>query len=91
MKKIVLTVAAATLALSALTANAARPTGFVLLEKETSAEGDRYSNYLVKCSNGTTAQLTAWNNRKKWCIGEDSSENCNRKQIKAAKQACNAS
>lgn len=91
MNKLMTLAVAATLTVAASTASAARPTGFVLLEKDTNAEGDRYSNYLVKCSNGTDARVTAWNNRKKWCIGEDSTENCNRKQMKAARKACKAS
>lgn len=90
MKKLMTIAAAATLALSATTASAARPTGFVLLEKNTTPEGDRYSNYMVKCSNRTEGRVTAWNNRKKWCVGENSSEDCNRKQMKTARKACNA-
>ena len=55
------------------------------------ADGTPYAKYTVKCSNGKTAALTAWDNRRKWCVGDATSENCEKKQIKAAKAACKAS
>jgi hypothetical protein len=45
----------------------------------------------VKCSNGKKAELTAWDNRHKWCVGDATSEVCEKKQIKAAKAACKGS
>ena len=54
------------------------------------ADGTPYGQYQVKCSNGKKMPLTAWDNRKKWCVGEGSAEQCQKKQIKAAKQACKA-
>lgn len=67
---------------------AAKPTSIVFEAKGTSADGKEYSSYQVKCSNGKTYPLTAWDNRKKWCVGDETSEACEKKQIKAAKKAC---
>lgn len=80
----------AVLALS-MNAVAAKPTSIVFDSNGTTDEGTAYSNYMVKCSNGKKAPLTAWDNRKKWCVGDAASENCHKKQIKAAKQACKGS
>ena len=83
-------VAGSLLALSASTL-AAKPTSIVFDSNGTTDDGMPYSSYLVKCSNGKQYPLTAWDNRKKWCVGDASSENCEKKQIKAAKKACKAS
>jgi hypothetical protein len=83
-------VAGSLLALSA-TALAAKPTSIVFDSNGTTDDGMPYSSYMVKCSNGKQYPLTAWDNRKMWCVGDASSENCEKKQIKAAKKACKAS
>jgi hypothetical protein len=70
---------------------AAKPTSIVFESNAATSDGTAYSNYIVKCSNGKRADLTAWNNRGKWCVGDASSEACEKKQIKAAKNACKAS
>ncbi len=67
---------------------AAKPTSIVFDEKGETTEGTPYATYTVKCSNGKKEPLTAWDNRKKWCVGDASSDNCERKQINAAKGAC---
>ena len=79
--------------LLALSANsfAAKPTSIVFDSNGTTEDGTAYSNYVVKCSNGKKTPLTAWDNRRKWCVGAQSTENCHKKQIKAAKKACKAS
>ncbi len=84
---------AATTALIAASATvlAARPTSIVFDSNGTTDDGKPYGSYMVKCSNGKQFPLTAWDNRKKWCVGDASSENCQKKQIKAAKKACKAS
>jgi hypothetical protein len=43
---------------------------------------------MVKCSNGKKVEVTAWDNRRKWCVGDHTSKNCEKKQINAAKAAC---
>lgn len=69
---------------------AAKPTSIVFDANATTADGKPYAKYTVKCSNGKKAALTAWDNRSKWCVGEANSENCEKKQINAAKDACKA-
>lgn len=68
---------------AASAAFASKPTSITFV-----AEEAEYATYVVKCSNGTEEKLTAWDQRKKWCVGEASEENCDRKQIRAAKSAC---
>jgi|TARA_R110002049_G_scaffold96993_5_gene236849 uncharacterized protein YraI len=69
---------------------AAKPTSIVFNSNATTGDGTAYSTYTVKCSNGKKAELTAWDNRGKWCVGDAASEDCEKKQIKAAKGACKA-
>ena len=70
---------------------AAKPTSIVFEANSKTADGTDFSKYSVKCSNGKKVQLTAWENRRKWCVGEASTEGCEKKQINAAKAACKAS
>lgn len=81
------TLAISCLALSA-SAFAAKPTSITFESEGKAADGQAYANYVVKCSDGQTQPLTAWDDRKKWCVGKQSQENCDKKQIRAAKQAC---
>ena len=83
--KIISANALLTLSLNTL---AAKPTSIVFDANGANAEGTPFASYEVKCSNGKTSPLTAWDNRKKWCLGEASSTDCETKQIKAAKRAC---
>ena len=82
---------AAGLILASAMSFAAKPTSIVFESNGKTADGENFSKYSVKCSNGKKVQLTAWDNRRKWCLGEESSENCEKKQINAAKAACKAS
>ncbi|MEM9254889.1 MAG: hypothetical protein AAGA91_05535 [Pseudomonadota bacterium] len=77
----------AALAFSA-TSFAAKPTSIVFDANGENADGTPYTTYMVKCSNGQKAELTAWDNRRKWCVGDANSDQCEKKQIKAAKSAC---
>lgn len=86
--KLIPSLAAASLLAISGAALAAKPTSIVFDTNGENAEGVSYSTYTVKCSNGQTAELTAWDNRRKWCVGDANSEECERKQIKAAKAAC---
>ena len=67
---------------------AAKPTSIVFNTNAETDDGTPYAKYTVKCSNGQKADLTAWDNRGKWCVGDATSEKCEKKQIKAAKAAC---
>ncbi len=69
---------------------AAKPTSIVFDANATTTDGKAYAKYTVKCSNGKKAELTAWDNRSKWCVGDATSEHCEKKQINAAKDACKA-
>ncbi len=67
---------------------AAKPTSIAFVANGQTDEGTPFATYTVKCSNGQQAELTAWNKRRKWCVGDAVSEQCEKKQIKAAKTAC---
>lgn len=90
MKSIIKTVIAGSLLALSVNTLAAKPTSIIFDANGTTADGTPYASYKVKCSNGKKMPLTAWENRKKWCVGEQSSEQCEKKQIKAAKKACKA-
>jgi hypothetical protein len=89
MNSLKITVATALVIFSA-SSLAARPTSIVFDSNAASDDGQSYAKYVVKCSNGKKAELTAWDNRKKWCVGDASSDVCEKKQINAAKDACKA-
>lgn len=67
---------------------AATPTDINYCSKGTTFTGAKYSIYTVRCSNGSKREITAWDNRKKWCVGNASKKNCSNDQLKAAKNAC---
>ena len=67
---------------------ASKPSSITFESEGTAADGRAYALYTVKCSNGDTQPLTAWDGRKKWCVGKVSEEGCTTKQIRAAKDAC---
>ena len=90
MKTVITTVVSSVLLSISASALAAKPTSIVFESNGATADGTAYGNYHVKCSNGKKMPLTAWENRKKWCVGAESAENCQKKQIKAAKKACKA-
>ena len=69
---------------------AAKPTSIVFQANQETTEGTAFASYMVKCSNGKKKEVTAWDGRRKWCVGGVDSENCSKKQISAAKDACKA-
>ena len=87
MKLIQVTALAALTALSA-SAFAAKPRSIVFDANHETADGTPYATYVVKCSDGSDKTLSVWDNRAKWCVGDETSEVCEKKQIKAAKKAC---
>ena len=91
MKKYFAIAATSTLLASSLSAFAAKPTSITFDSDGTTPDGKSYANYIVKCSNGQKQPLTAWNKRKKWCVGSESLENCHKKQIKAGQNRCSVS
>ncbi|WP_240554821.1 hypothetical protein [Oceanicoccus sagamiensis] len=85
IKKIILATAALTLSAGAF---AAKPTSIKYIEDVVVENDMIYSHYQVKCSNGSTADISAWDNRKKWCVGKGGQDVCSKKQIKTAKKVC---
>ena len=83
-------VAAAVVAFSA-SSFAAKPRAIEFDSRFETEQGERFSQYTVTCSNGKEMALTAWESPSKWCPGEASLENCEKRQVKAAKAACKAS
>ena len=69
---------------------AGKPTSIKYIEDIVLPDEKIYSYYLVSCSDGKTADLSAWDNRKQWCQGKGNRDDasCTKKQIKAAKLAC---
>lgn len=84
LRKLALTTAAITISASAF---ASKPTSIKLVEDI--VDGDNiYSHYIVKCSNGETADISAWDNRKRWCVGKGGKDDCAKKQITTARKVC---
>ena len=81
---------AAALVIFSASSFAARPTSIVFNANAETSDGTAYGRYTVKCSNGQKVEVTAWDNRARWCIGDADSETCEKKQIQAAKTACKA-
>lgn len=88
MKKFFVSLASVALIAASATALAAKPVKITPGSKGVAEGGEEYRNYVVQCSNGKKQPLTAWEGGKKWCVGQDSDDNCAKKQIKAAKAAC---
>ncbi len=86
--KLIKIAAISALALASASTFAAKPRSIVFDANQETADGTAFASYIVKCSDGSDKQLTAWDNRKKWCVGDATSELCEKKQIKAAKKAC---
>ena len=80
--------AALALLLVAAGSHAAKPTSIVFETHGETADGKPYSQYTVRCNDGRTVPLTAWDGQRKWCIGERMGGNCQKQQISAAKMAC---
>jgi hypothetical protein len=88
MKLTIRALLAAALTCLAAGAHAAKPTAITFESEGKAPDGQEYASYVVKCSDGTEKPLTAWDNRKNWCVGKVSREDCEKKQIRAAKNAC---
>ncbi len=86
MKKLCYVFGCALLLVGGGQAHAATPTDINYCSKGSTAFGTKYSTYTVRCSDGGKREITAWNNRRKWCVGK--SRNCTNDQLKAAKKAC---
>lgn len=79
---------ACTLLAAGNAAFAAKPVSIKYIEDIVVENDLIYSHYVVQCSNGSSADISAWDNRKKWCVGNGKQDDCSKKQIKAAKKVC---
>ena len=71
-----------------LAAYAAKPTSVKYVEDIVMPDDTIYQHYVVKCSNGNEVDVSAFDDKKKWCMGKGTQEECQKKQIKIAKLAC---
>ena len=84
-------IAAIALLLACATSLAARPTSIVFESNAETAEGELYGQYTVRCNDGRTVPLTAWDDNRKWCLDDGGSTHCLTRQISAARSACEIS
>jgi len=73
--------------LFAHTSLAAKPTSIRFVEDVVTGNSV-YSHYVVLCSNNKRKDISAWNNRKSWCLGKGSRNYCKKKQASTARKAC---
>ena len=81
-------IAAVTLLLASAGSHAAKPTSIVFETHAETADGIPYAQFTVRCNDGRSVPLTAWDGLRKWCVGENAAGGCQKKQISAAKAAC---
>jgi hypothetical protein len=79
---------AVALMLAAGSVFAARPTSIIFETNAETTDGQLYGRYTVRCDDGRTMPLTAWDGHRKWCVGDTSGTSCTSRQIAAAKSAC---
>ena len=74
----------------AAVAGQVKPVTIKPLTQGTTAVGQSYASYNVACDNGSSYVITRWADApKKWCLGTDSTEDCQKKKMRSAKAACN--
>lgn len=88
MRTVLHTAIAASCLVFSMAALASKPTSITFVSDGKAPDGQEYASYIVKCSDGKEEPLTAWDQRRNWCVGKDSKDNCDKKQIRAAKMAC---
>lgn len=64
----------------------ARCTQIRFYEKGKTLFGQKYKRYAVRCSDGSQAEITGWQDGQ-WCIGRASSQ-CSNNQMETANAAC---
>ncbi len=64
----------------------ARCTQIRFYEKGKTLFGQQYKRYMVRCSDGTQAEITGWEGNQ-WCVGRGRSE-CTNNQLETANKAC---
>ena len=69
-------------------AMAATAKSTVRFSKGVTESGEAYQVYTVRCSDRSEVPITFWKASKQWCLGELAKEQCTKKKIKAANNAC---
>jgi hypothetical protein len=69
---------------------ASQPTDIRFMHKESTFFGQKYSIYMVRCSNGSSGKISSWDEGKKWCVGTSRSTCAENKgaQLEIAKKSC---
>ncbi|MDD2814843.1 MAG: hypothetical protein PHP00_03775 [Thiotrichaceae bacterium] len=88
MKKMV--IAFSMLSLLSAVVGASQPTDIRFMHKESTFFGQKYSIYMVRCSNGSSGKISSWEEGKKWCVGTSRSTCAENKgaQLEIAKKSC---
>lgn len=88
MKKILITLSV--LAVFSAAVSASQPTDIRFMHKESTFFGQKYSIYMVRCSNGSSGKISSWEDGKKWCVGTSRSTCAENKgaQLEIAKKSC---
>ena len=55
-------------------AMAAKPSSITFKQAKANGEDAQYQRYVVKCSDGKSHDITSWDNRKLWCVGDTISD-----------------
>jgi hypothetical protein len=67
--------------------SAAVPKDIKYSSKSKTILGEKYRIYVVTCSDGSKRKISAWDNRKTWCVGTKKT-NCSKDQLRTAKKVC---
>lgn len=76
------------LSLIAKSSLAAVPQKVKYIEDIVLANDEIYAYYVVSCSDGREVDVSAFDDKKLWCVGKGVKDACEAKQIKIAKQVC---
>ncbi len=85
-KRTLITLTGAALFLLSFQGWSAEPRDITYKGKGSKLIGGAYYEYSVHCSDGKSRSITAWDGRRKWCVGTGGK--CTNDQLKAAKMAC---
>jgi len=78
-------------ALIATSSYGATPKSIRYVEEVTTRGGNLYAHYKVTCSDNKKADISAWNDGKKWCVGRGQQDRCAKKRVKIARRVCDNS
>lgn len=67
---------------------AAVPVKVKYIEDIITADDEIYAYFVVTCSDESVVDISAYDDKKLWCVGKGKKEECEPKQIKIAKKVC---